>query len=289
MTGFPFLPLPAELKIELMSTLQSKSSAAAIILHETEALREQLLSHALYEAVTSPSDLQIFMQHHVFAVCDFMWLVKRLQNEICGTNYPWTPPQYPLLCRFVNEIVLGEECDEDGDGGYCSHFELYLKAMQDVESSSAEIGRFIDSLNHGVDVPAAVEQANIPESVRRFVLVNHELVSSGSAGQVAAAFCFGREDIIPDMFIRLLDGFHSAGLHVPRLQHYIERHIELDGDHHGPLAHQMVDCLCGDSDVQLQQAIDAANAALTNRIALWDGVVDQLSVKESAVSVSSLA
>ena len=271
-----------------MSTLQSKSSAAAVVLQETEALREQLLSHPIYEAVKNPSDLQIFMQHHVFAVCDFMWLVKRLQNEICGTDHPWTPPQNPQLCRFINEIVLGEECDEDGDGGYCSHFELYLNAMQDVGSSPAEIVRFIDTLNSEVDVRAAIEQADIHDSVRRFVLVNHDLVSSGRAGQVAAAFCFGREDIIPDMFIRLLDGFHSAGLHVPRLQHYIERHIELDGDHHGPLAHQMVDCLCGDSDVELQQAIDAARAALTNRIALWDGVVDQLSVKESAGSVSSL-
>lgn len=272
-----------------MSTFQNDSSAAAVILSETEALREQLLSHPIYEAVTSPADLQVFMQHHVFAVCDFMWLVKRLQNEICGTSHPWTPPENPQLCRFVNEIVLGEECDEDGDGGYCSHFELYLKAMQDVESSSTQINGFIHALIGGVDVAAAIEQADIHDSIRRFVLVNHKLVSSGSPGQVAAAFCFGREDIIPDMFNRLLDGFRAAGLQVPRLQHYIERHIELDGDHHGPLAHQMVDSLCGNSNAQLHQAIDAAKAALTNRIALWDGVVDQLPAKESANSTSTLA
>lgn len=272
-----------------MSTLQTGSSAADVILRETESLREQLLNHPIYEAVTSSGDLQIFMQHHVFAVCDFMWLVKRLQNEICGTGHPWTPPKNPELCRFINEIVLGEECDEDSDGGYCSHFELYLKAMQDVDSSSAQIDSFIDGLNGGTDVRTAIEQADIPDSVRQFVLVNHDLVVSGSAGQVAAAFCFGREDIIPDMFIRLLDGFHSAGLQVPRLQHYIERHIELDGDHHGPLAHQMVDSLCGDSEVQLQQAIDAAKAALTNRIALWDGVVAQLPARESVASASTLA
>lgn len=267
-----------------MSTLRSESSAAAIILRETESLRDELLNHQIYRAVTTSSDLQIFMQHHVFAVCDFMWLVKRLQDEICGTTHPWTPPQAPQLCRFVNEIVLGEECDEDGDGGYCSHFELYLRAMDDVKSSSVEIVDFIDALKSGVKVPAALEETGIPDSVRKFVLINHELVSSGNAGQVAAAFCFGREDIIPGMFSRLLDGFHSAGLQVPRLQHYIERHIEVDGDHHGPLAHLMVDRLCGDSDVTLKQAVDAAKAALTNRIALWDGVLDQLSAKESRSS-----
>lgn len=264
-------------------------SASATILSETELLRKQLLQHNIYGAVRSRADLQLFMQYHVFAVCDFMWLVKRLQNEICGTGHPWTPPQHPQLSRFINEIVLGEECDEDGDGGYSSHFELYLKSMQDVGASTLEIDEFIDSLNSGVDVPTAIDQADIHESVRRFVLVNHELVESGSAGQVAAAFCFGREDIIPDMFTRLLDGFHAAGLQVPRLQHYIQRHIELDGDHHGPLAHQMVDSLCGDSDVALQQAVDAAKAALTNRIALWDGLLDQLLARESAAPVSSLA
>lgn len=268
---------------------QTTSSASAVILCETKVLREQLLNHEIYGAVKNRRDLQVFMQHHVFAVCDFMWLVKRLQNEICGTGHPWTPPQNAQLSRFVNEIVLGEECDEDGNGGYCSHFELYLQAMEDVGASTVDINRFVETLNGGAEVTEALDAVSVHESVRRFVLVNHELAAHGSARQVAAAFCFGREDIIPDMFDRLLKGFHSAGLEVPRLQHYIERHIELDGDHHGPLAHLMVDSLCSKTEADVQDAVDAAKAAIANRISLWDGLLNQILSDETAAPVSPVA
>lgn len=257
------------------------TSPSQTILEETQPLRSQLLAHTIYDRIESINDLKVFMEHHVFAVCDFMWLLKRLQRELCGSDHPWTPPADGKLSRFINEIVLGEECDEDGEGGYASHFELYLKAMRDVGADTSSIEGFIDLLRRSNSVEAALKQIDAPESVRAFVLFNHELATSGTAGEVASAFCFGREDIIPDMFQRLLDGFDESGLNFPGLRHYIERHIELDGDEHRPIALAMVDRLCSDADgttigSSAAAANEAANESIKARIRLWDGILQEL-------------
>ncbi|MCR9199556.1 MAG: DUF3050 domain-containing protein [Planctomycetaceae bacterium] len=260
-----------------MSVSEIALSPAETVLQQTADLRAELLAHPIYESVRSIDQLGTFMSHHVFAVCDFMWLLKRLQREICGTANPWTPPANPQLARFINEIVLGEESDEDGQGGYRSHFELYRAAMDDVGAETSRIDEFLTLLNNASSVPAALCQLDVPASVRRFTTTNYDLATTGSAAQVAAAFCFGREDIIPDMFERLLAGFQSSGVATPALQHYIERHIELDGDHHGPLALEMVNLLCGDSPQMLHDVVAAARSAIANRIELWDGVLSAMS------------
>src|SRR6056297_486004 len=96
-----------------------------------EPYRRQLIDHPLYDAIGDLASLRIFMQHHVFAVWDFMSLLKTLQRRFTGSGVPWLPANNRLAARLINEIVLGEESDDDGRGGYASHFELYLQAMTD--------------------------------------------------------------------------------------------------------------------------------------------------------------
>lgn len=246
-----------------------------IIVQETSDLRKALLEHPVYERISDMTSLRVFMQHHAFAVLDFMWLLKRLQRELTGIAVPWLPSQNPRLTRFINEIVLGEESDEDGQGSFCSHFELYLRGMEDVGASQSSMRIFLTGVRDGSGIPQALTEAAVPVSVRRFVTFNADLAATGTAGQVASAFCFGREDIIPEMFQRLLSNFRRNGIEVPRLQFYIERHIELDGQHHGPLSHQMVSHLCR-SETEVEAAICTAREALQMRISLWDGVLSEL-------------
>ncbi|MEJ7592269.1 MAG: DUF3050 domain-containing protein [Planctomycetaceae bacterium] len=247
-------------------------SAADMILAETADLRSELLQHPIYTRICDVPSLQIFMQHHVFAVLDFMWLLKRLQKELTCTEIPWLPVRDSDLTRFVNEIVLGEESDEDGQGGYCSHFELYQKSMKDVHADRESMNRFTQSLRSGVSVTDALATANTPISVQNFVGFTHHVATTCSAAEVACVFCFGREDIIPDMFQRLLTSSEQAHMQVPSLSYYIRRHIELDGDHHGPLARRMVNLLCGDSDTT-ELCIQTTRTAIQQRIYLWDGVL----------------
>ena len=215
------------------------------------------------------------MQHHGFAVLDFMWLLKRLQRELCCVEVPWLPAANPELSRFINEIVLAEECDEDGDGSFASHFELYLRAMRDVGADVTPLLSFVDRLRNGVNVASGLSELAPSRTVEDFVGFTFNMAAEGLTAEVASVFCFGREDIIPEMFERLLQGFLQSATSAPRFAYYVRRHIELDGDQHGPLALRLVNSLC-DTDEKTTAAIAAARRAIEQRIQLWDGVLQQL-------------
>ncbi len=88
------------------------------------SLRAALLDHPLYADVASIADLRRFMEDHVFAVWDFMSLLKRLQQDVTCTRVPWFPANNARAARLINDIVIGEETDVDPDGTYVSHLDL---------------------------------------------------------------------------------------------------------------------------------------------------------------------
>lgn len=104
----------------------------------------QLLNHPIYAEVGSLSRLREFMQIHVFAVWDFMSLVKRLQSELTSNSLPWMPAVKSRIARFANEVVLGEESDLGPDGKPVSHFELYLRAMDEVGADTTLVRGFME-------------------------------------------------------------------------------------------------------------------------------------------------
>ena len=238
-------------------------------------LKHRLLNHPIYNRIETLAQLRVFMQHHGFAVLDFMWLLKRLQRELCCVEVPWVPATNPELSRFINEIVLAEESDEDGDGSFASHFELYMRAMRDVGSDVTPLLSFVDRLKNRAVAADALAELAPSETVQDFVGFTFDIASKGLTAEVASVFCFGREDIIPEMFERLLQGFEPSAISAPRFAYYVRRHIELDGDQHGPWALRLVNSLC-DSDEKTSAAIAAARRAIELRIQLWDGVLQQL-------------
>lgn len=247
------------------------------LMQAIEPHREALLQHPIYQDMKSLEDFRIFMEQHVYAVWDFMTLLKALQTRLTGMSLPWRPAGEPLVARLINDIVLAEESDEDGQGGYCSHFELYLRAMKEAGANTAEISRLLDLLEGGGSFEAALEKEGLPDAVTHFLSANYQVVKEGKAHEIAASFTLGREDLIPDLFRQLVnDLIKSKPGELETLEYYFERHIHLDEDHHGPLALRMLEHLCGDDPQKWLETEKAAIAALKARKILWDGIHESI-------------
>ena len=244
------------------------------IKQELDPLRKSLLDHPVYHTIDNLSQLRCFMQYHVFAVWDFMSLLKALQQTLGVWAVPWLPTGDASSVRFVNEIVLGEESDEDGEGGYASHFEIYLRAMRQCSASTTQVDQFVDSLKANQSISASLEVVAAEVPVRQFVQQTFSTINSGEPAAVASAFLFGREDLLPDVFHRVVQRLNlNGGGRLTVFQYYLERHIELDGDHHGPLAEKLLASICGGDQRRWEIARVAANKALESRKLLWDGMV----------------
>lgn len=244
------------------------------LLNHIAPLRQQLIAHPLYRHINSLEQLQGFMEHHCFAVWDFMSLLKALQQHLTCTTIPWLPTGNANTRYLINEIVTGEESDVDEAGNRASHFELYLRAMEQGGADTTVITRFIVMLQKQVPLNEALEAAAIPPAAKRFVEHTFEVIHTGKPHIIAAVFTFGREDLIPAIFIEMVQGIaQNLPGKVDILKYYLERHIEVDGDHHSHLAHEMTAGLCGEDPLKWQEATAAAQTALEARLSLWDGIL----------------
>lgn len=237
-----------------------------------EPLRTTLANHSLYNKINSREKLQTFMQHHVYAVWDFMSLLKYLQNNLTCTQAPWTPKSTAELRFFINEIVLGEESDEDPNGGHISHFELYKRAMAEAGASYDGIDQLVNRIGEGTELRTAIAQSHVPSAAKEFIETTFNIIDRDNLHEVAAAFAFGREDLIPDMFLAMVKELNANGQNFNTLIYYLERHIELDGDHHAGLSALMLSHVCGHDAHKWEEATQTAQEALSARIALWDGI-----------------
>jgi hypothetical protein len=256
-----------------MSAVDTVSAGESHLLSAIEPLRRQLAAHPLYRAVRSREALALFAGSHVWAVWDFMSLLKALQRALTCVEVPWLPSAFVQSRRLVNEIVLGEESDT-WQGGSISHFELYLLAMEELGASTEAVRASLAALRAGAGLETALARA--PEESQQFVRATFAILHSGAVHQVAAAFTWGREDLIPEMFgsfVRELDAQMPG--RVSTFRYYLERHIEMDGDEHGPMALQMMREVCR-SEQQWDEAREAAERALRARLALWDGILARI-------------
>lgn len=264
----------------------------AVLTPAMRRLRQELETHPVFAEIAHTDALRGFMQVHVFAVWDFMSLVKRLQRDLTCVELPWMPPGNPVAARLINDIVLAEESDVDANGQAASHLDLYLTAMRDVGASTDMFEHFMRELRSGAPLSAALAAAEVPRFVRDFVEHTISTCMSGSTLEVMASFFYGRENVIPDMFQGLLDHWGLSEAHAPGFVYYLQRHIELDGDAHGPAASRMIDAELARRMGGLGEARKAAHQALLARRALWDGAAALLRerhVSEQPTPVRTIA
>lgn len=234
---------------------------------------EKVGHHQLFGSIKSIEDVRTFMDHHVYAVWDFMSLLKSLQRKLTCTAVPWIPVGSSSTRRLINEICLDEESDELPDGRCHSHLELYFLAMEEAGADAGKPRDFIEQVASGVPVDEAMKAVSAPAAARRFVADTMQFIATGQPHVIASAFTIGREEAIPVMFDSLVTAMCKEQPGLDTLKLYLERHIELDGDKHGPLGLRMIADLCGDSQASWKEANAAAQSALQSRCRLWDGIL----------------
>lgn len=244
-----------------------------------EAMRARIGRHGLLPAIGTRAQLRVFMEHRVYAVWDFMSLIKSLQRHLAPARIPWLPAANPRHVHFINRLVLEEESDL-GDGVAdrsepTSHFDLYVRAMSEVGADTGPVSSFVAAVaEHGME--SAMRTAPVPPPARRFMACTFEVIARDQPHPCAAALAWGRETLVPQLFEALARQVRLKRDEAPTLYLYLERHIHLDRDEHGPMALSMVRELCGSSSQRWAEASEAAQRALEARLALWDGILEAL-------------
>jgi hypothetical protein len=247
--------------------------------------KQQLLNHSLYQKINTLEDLHQFLENHVYAVWDFMSLLKALQNKLTCTTTPWFATPHPETRYLINEIVLAEESDLSIDGRRLSHFEMYVEAMQDCGAKTTGIEFFLDEVNSLHNIFVAIKKSDLHPNIKKFLDFTFRVIEEGKPHKIAAAFTFGREDLIPTMFTEILKNFQSKfpDNNLSKLLYYFERHIELDADEHGPMAMMMITELCGEDPKKWSEVEETSILALEKRIGLWDAIEEQIMLKAEMV------
>jgi hypothetical protein len=233
----------------------------AVVNRAVERLRVDVVGHPLAGSLVDQASLRTFMEHHVWAVWDFMWLLGELRMRFTASA-PWVPPENSVAARLVNEITLAEESDES-PLGYSSHLEWYLAAMTEVAADSTSIELAVGKVRAATGYAEAVLEHASP-AARRFNAVTLQFLRA-STPELVGAFCFGREALIPAMFEPLAEG--QGGL----FEAYLRRHIEID-ERHGVLAGVLCTSVCGEDPVAWLGLIAAARRSLWARRRLWDDI-----------------
>jgi len=246
------------------------------ILDSTQKEREKLQNHNLYKSIKTIDQLHVFMESHIFAVWDFMSILKSLQAQLTCVTIPWIPTGKGTPTRLVNEIVKEEESDIDRYGQHMSHFEMYCHAMHQAGANTVPINIFLSKLKD-LSLEEALNSSNAPKHSKVFVNKTFNILDEAPDHVIASIFTFGREEVIPNMFKSILRGLDKK--HEGKLKsfiYYLDRHIGLDDDEHTPAALKMVNQLCKNDEKKWLEATDAAQSAMQARITFWDGILSDI-------------
>ena len=243
-----------------------------------EELKQMLASHKLFSNTLNADQIRQFMESHIFSVWGFMSLLKALQSGITVNDIPWTPNQNTKngLTNFINEIVLCEESDDIDEIGYISHFEIYLLAMNKINADTSQINLLTEKLNSEEYDKKLIEKLNIYDEVKDFIKYDLDIALSGNLPKIVGSFTLGREKVIPNMFSYIVSSIEYNNS-TKNLLTYLKRHINIDGDRHGPLSIKLLDTIC-DTDDAYVLAYNSGIDSLQLRLKVWDKIASELGI-----------
>jgi len=244
---------------------------------ELSTLKIKLNEHPIYEKINTIEGLRIFMEHHVYASWDSMSLLKNLQKSLSSNTIYWINSKHKIATRYINELMLEEESDMDPDGNPISHFELYLKSMEEVGANTTDIKKFLNAINTGNGINFAINKVSLPKHISDFLNTTFDIIKSDSSPKVASSVYFARENLIPVIFPGFLDSLKNIDINKFRLfRFYLDRHIFLDSGTHSKWSRETLISICGNNKEKWKEARKSALDSIYARIKLWDGITDSI-------------
>jgi hypothetical protein len=153
--------------------------------------------------------------------------------------------------------------------------------MQQIQADITPITKFVNLIKSGETVENAMNTLQVAKSIKDFVNFTFEVIETQKPHIIAGVFTFGREDLIPDLFMNIVKKVgNNSNLSLDKFVYYLERHIELDGDDHGPLSLKMVSQLCGDDIIKWKEVMVYSKIALQKRMFLWESVSNELTKRK---------
>jgi hypothetical protein len=192
------------------------------------------------------------MEHHVFAVWDFVYLVNELNRRIACS------PAHAKSADLLHSMRREDEGDDD-ENSQSPHFARYLAAMDACRADTQPIKTLLTTIKAGTPIGLALQSPSIPSPARAFVQQTFAFFDKPTCA-IAGAFVFGREAIIPVFFQTLVERFIHA--HCPTYHPMIACISPYLMGENLSKAQQILVNLCGDDRRKGQEAEQAAISTL---------------------------
>ena len=148
--------------------------------------------------------------------------------------------------------------------------------MKEAGASTTSIDNFLTQLKIS-DVFTALKSSKAHQPAIDFVTNTFKVLESAPPHIAATMFTLGREEIIPDMFRKIVGKINkSSNGKLKSLIYYLDRHIGLDEDEHTPAALKMIKELCNNDESKWEQTVECGKSVMQSRITFWDGILTQI-------------
>lgn len=265
----------------------SGSSELGNLLRRLEPVRRSLSAHRLYGLLERRENVAAFMEHHVYAVWDFMALLKAVQRHLTCVDVNWRPAGPAAIRRLVNEIVLEEESDEV-DGVATSQFELYRRGMRRAGAASDKIDCFVAEIEGGNPIEIATARCGVSADAVALLRTTQGAIATCEPHIIVATFALGWEDIVASTFDPILARIPQVE-ELETFASFLRRRIERNRRGRGTMALAMLSQICDGSATRWREAGLAGADALSARLAFWNAIATMLecTAKKADASVPS--
>ena len=225
-----------------------------------EAKTQKLSHHEVYSKVTSRAQISCFMSYHIFAVWNFIKLLKSLQIKTSIALRSQALECSGETRDLIGKIVFAEESELYPYGQPTEYFAVYLGAISELEVNSNFLWTFLTS-KHSLQ--------SLKPGIQELVGYNLTLAETGTIGEIAAAFFCGREPVSYQLFTSIIKILKQDGKECPNLINYTEKLNQENSRQVGTLVLKLLDYFCKDETDKVF-ALQAGLEALNLREQLWN-------------------